>query len=345
MRLSDFAYELPERLIAQEPATPRDASRMLVVNRAEKTWQDAHFLDFPSFVQANDAVVLNNTKVFPARLIGEKKVSGGRVELFLIREREPGIWEALVKPARRFGVGARIKFGTSSLGAEVIQCLEEGLRLVKLQCEGSLEQELERVGQTPLPPYIKRPGGSSPEDRKRYQTVYARRRGAIAAPTAGLHFTPGILDEVTARQARLIEITLHVGYGTFEPIRVDEVDEHSVAPERYEISQDAATTINQSQACGGRVMAIGTTTARAVESAVDDAGQVHPRNDFTWLTIRPGYRFRAVEVLLTNFHLPQSSLLVLVAAFAGRDLVLQAYRHAVAAEYRFYSYGDCMLII
>ena len=201
------------------------------------------------------------------------------------------------------------------------------------------------MGQTPLPPYIKRPGGSSPEDRKRYQTVYARQRGAIAAPTAGLHFTSGILDEVSARQAQLVEITLHVGYGTFEPIRVDEVEEHSVAAEHYEISQEAATTINRSRACGGRVVASGTTTARALESAVDDAGRVQPRNDFTRLTIRPGYRFRAVAALLTNFHLPESSLLVLVAAFAGRDLVLQAYRHAVAAEYRFYSYGDCMLII
>src|SRR2546421_5215285 len=345
MRLSDFAYELPQRLIAQVPATPRDASRMLVVTRPQKTWQDAHFADFPSFVQPNDAVVLNNTKVFPARLIGEKKASAGRVELFLIRERESGIWEVLVKPARKIGVGTEIKFSTSSLCAEVVQCLEEGFRIVKLQCEGSLEQELERVGQTPLPPYIKRPGGSLSEDRKRYQTVYARRQGAIAAPTAGLHFTPGILDEVSARQAKLVEITLHVGYGTFEPIRVDEVNEHSVAPERYEISQEAATAINQSQACGGRVVAIGTTTARALESAVDDAARVQPRNDFTNLTIRPGYRFRAVTALLTNFHLPESSLLVLVAAFAGRDLVLQAYRHAVEAEYRFYSYGDCMLII
>ena len=345
MRLSEFAYELPERLIAQEPVALRDASRMLVINRAQRTWQDAQFADFPSFVQPNDAVVLNNTKVFPARLIGEKMVSAGRVELFLIREREPGIWEALVKPARRIGVGTKITFGASTLCAEVMQCLQEGVRIVKLQCEGLLEQELERVGETPLPPYIKRPGGSSPEDRKRYQTVYASRRGAIAAPTAGLHFTSGILDEVSARQARLVEITLHVGYGTFEPIRVDEVDEHSVAPEHYEISQEAATTINQSRAGGGRVVAIGTTTARALESAVDDAGRVQPRNDFTRLTIRPGYRFRAVAALLTNFHLPESSLLVLVAALAGRDLVLQAYRHAVAAEYRFYSYGDCMLII
>ncbi|MEP6706177.1 MAG: tRNA preQ1(34) S-adenosylmethionine ribosyltransferase-isomerase QueA [Pyrinomonadaceae bacterium] len=345
MHLSDFAYELPEKLIAQEPVTPRDSSRMLVVNRADRTWQDARFTDFPSFIQPNDAVVLNNTSVFPARLIGEKNPSGGRVELFLISEREPGIWEALVKPARRIGVGAHINFGSSSLCAEVTQCLPEGLRIVNLQCEGSLEQELERVGQTPLPPYIKRPGGSSTEDRKRYQTVYARQRGAIAAPTAGLHFTPRVLEEVTARQARLVEITLHVGYGTFEPVRVDEIDEHSVGPEHYEISQKAAAAINSSRERGGRVVATGTTTARALESAVDDGGRVQPRNDLTRLTIRPGYPFRAVEVLLTNFHLPQSSLLVLVAAFAGLDLVLQAYRHAVEAEYRFYSYGDCMLII
>jgi len=345
MRISDFDYQLPARLIAQQPITPRDAARMLVVNRAQQTWQDAYFTDFPSFVQPNDAVVINNTRVFPARLIGEKETSGGRVELFLICERGPGIWEALVKPARRIGVGARIKFGTSSLRAEVLQSHEEGLRVVKLECDGSLEDLLERLGQTPLPPYIKRPGGSLPEDRERYQTVYARQRGAVAAPTAGLHFTPRVLGEVAARKARIVEITLHVGYGTFEPIRVNNTEEHSVAPERYEITEEAASAINQKRECGGRVIATGTTTARALESAVDDADRILARKELARLTITPGHRFRAVDALLTNFHLPRSSLLVLVAAFAGRALILRAYRHAVEAKYRFYSYGDCMLII
>lgn len=345
MRISDFDYQLPERLIAQQPVTPRDAARMLVVNRAQQTWQDAYFTDFPSFVQPNDAVVINNTRVFPARLIGEKETSGKRVELFLICERGPGIWEALVKPARRIGVGARIKFGTSSLRAEVLQSRAEGLRVVKLECDGSLEDLLERLGQTPLPPYIKRPGGSLPEDRERYQTVYARQRGAVAAPTAGLHFTPRLLEEVAARKARIVEITLHVGYGTFEPIRVNNTEEHSVAPERYEITEEAASAINEKRECGGRVIAIGTTTARALESAVDDADRIIARKELARLTITPGHRFRAVDALLTNFHLPRSSLLVLVAAFAGRALILRAYRHAVEAKYRFYSYGDCMLII
>ena len=346
MRISDFDYELPEELIAQEPVTPRDSSRMLVVNRAQQTWQDAEFADFPSFIRPNDAVVLNNTRVFPARLIGEKETTGGRVELFLIHEREPGIWEALVKPARRIGIGASVNFGASSLRAEIIDALDEGLRVVKLECEeGPLESVLEEVGQTPLPPYIKRPDGASAADRERYQTIYARQRGAIAAPTAGLHFTQGLLDELAAREARIVEITLHVGYGTFEPVRVDDISQHSVAAERYEVSAQAAATINQARRDGGRVVTTGTTTARALESAVDAAGNIQARRGVTQLTIAPGHRFCAVDALLTNFHLPRSSLLVLVSAFAGRDLILEAYRHAVAARYRFYSYGDCMLII
>jgi S-adenosylmethionine:tRNA ribosyltransferase-isomerase len=345
MRIADFDYQLPERLIAQQPIIPRDAARMLVVNRAGQNWQDAHFTDFPSFVQENDAVVTNNTRVFPARLIGEKETSGGRVELFLISELRPGIWEALVKPARRIGVGAGIKFGQSSLRAEVLQSLEEGRRVIRLECDGSLDDHLEQLGHTPLPPYIKRPGGSLPEDRERYQTIYASQRGAIAAPTAGLHFTPRVLAEVAARKARIVEITLHVGYGTFEPVRVSNTEEHFVAPERYEITEEAAKGINERGQRGGSVIAVGTTTARALESAVDDSDRILSRNELARLTIAPGYRFRAVDALLTNFHLPRSSLLVLVAAFTGQALVLEAYRHAVEAQYRFYSYGDCMLII
>jgi len=345
MRLADFDYDLPEELIAQQPAARRDASRMLIVNRAQQTFQDADFRDFPPLVEPGDVVVLNNTRVFPARLLGEKEGSGGRVELFLIHEREHDIWEALVKPGRRIGVGARIKFGSSSLRAEVLQTLDEGSRIVKFTCDGTLAEALEDVGQVPLPPYIKRPRGVHPDDRARYQTVYARHSGAIAAPTAGLHFTPAVLQEVSARSVAIVEITLHVGYGTFEPVRVQDVGKHSVAPERFEIDAESAAKINETRRLGGRVIAIGTTTARALESAIDDADEIRPGSDIARLTITPGHEFRAVDALLTNFHLPQSSLLLLVAAFAGQDLILRAYQHAVQAQYRFYSYGDCMLII
>ncbi|MEO8434897.1 MAG: tRNA preQ1(34) S-adenosylmethionine ribosyltransferase-isomerase QueA [Pyrinomonadaceae bacterium] len=344
MRIADFDYQLPESLIAQQPITPRDAARMLVVNRASQSWQDTSFTDFPSFVQPNDAVVVNNTRVFPARLIGEKETSGGGVEVLLASELKPGIWEALVKPARRVRVGTGITFGPT-LRAEVLQLLEDGRRVIRLECEGSVNDQLEQLGQTPLPPYIKRPDGSSAEDRERYQTVYARQRGAIAAPTAGLHFTPDVMAEVSARKARIVEITLHVGYGTFEPVRASSTEDHSVAPERYEITEGAAGAINETRQLGGRVIAVGTTTARALESAVSDSDSIVARNELARLTIGPGYRFRAVDTLLTNFHLPRSSLLVLVAAFAGYDLIMQAYRHAVEDKYRFYSYGDCMLII
>ena len=344
MHIADFDYQLPENLIAQQPVTPRDAGRMLVVNRANQGWQDARFTDFPSFVQPNDAVVVNNTRVFPARLVGEKETSGGRVEIFLISELEPRTWEALVKPARRIGVGTRITFG-QTLHGEVIQLLDDGRRVIRLECDGSVDDQLERLGQTPLPPYIKRPDGSSTEDRERYQTIYARQRGAIAAPTAGLHFTPDVLAEVSQRKACIVQITLHVGYGTFEPVRVSRTEEHSVAPERYEITEDAASAINEARQLGSRVIAVGTTTARALESAVLDSDRIAARNELARLTIGPGHRFRAVDALLTNFHLPRSSLLVLVAAFAGYELVMQAYRHAVEDKYRFYSYGDCMLII
>jgi len=345
MRVSDFNYDLPEKLIAQQPLAQRDASRMLVVNRAEQSWQDLEFIDFPSFINPGDALVLNNTKVFPARLTGEKEQSGGRVELFLVRETEHGIWEALVKPARRIAVGAAIKFRDCSLRAQVLQVLEGGMRIVKFTSDGSREDDLERVGRVPLPPYIKRPEGPSIADRDRYQTVFAQKRGAIAAPTAGLHFTPEILREVAKRNASVVEITLHVGYGTFEPVRVDDTNQHSVAAESYEIDQEAAAAINIARQSVSRVIATGTTTARALESSAGDDGCVKSGNDVARLTITPGYRFRVVDALLTNFHLPQSSLLFLVAAFGGRDLILRAYRHAVESEYRFYSYGDCMLII
>lgn len=346
MLLSEFDYELPEELIAQHPLDRRDASRMLVVDRASGSWTDLQFSDFPDYIGEHDVVVVNNTRVFPARLIGRRELTGGRVEVLLIREIEPNEWEALVRPGNRLKEGARIVFGNGELKATVVDGASEGVRRVRLQGQHSIASLVDALGQTPLPPYIKRPQGTSAEDDRRYQTVFARNRGAIAAPTAGLHFTPEMLDRVRAKGAAVAEITLHVGYGTFEPVRVTHVRQHRVGGEVFEITSEAAQSINGARLNGGRVIAVGTTTVRALESAVNPAGDIKEvSGQETTLTITPGFEFRVVDRLLTNFHLPQSSLLLLVSAFAGRELTLRAYRHAVAALYRFYSYGDCMLIV
>jgi len=344
MKIAEFDYELPPELIAQTPLEQRDASRMLVLDRNEQTWVDAGFKEFTRFLRPNDVVVVNNSRVIPARLIGRREGSGGEVEIFLVREVEDRIWEALVRPGGRLKKGARAVFGGGRVVAELLDQPGPELRHVRFQCEGPFHDALAEIGSTPLPPYIKRPAGVSSEDRERYQTVYSKQRGAIAAPTAGLHFTPEVLAEVS-KIASLAEVTLHVGYGTFEPVRVDDVAQHSVNSEHYEISNDAARKINEARANGGRVVVVGTTTMRALESSANDRGDVVAGPAVASLTIKPGYRFRVADALLTNFHLPRSSLLILVSAFAGRELVLRAYRHAVAERYRFYSYGDCMLIL
>ncbi len=354
MHLSDFDYDLPEELIAQQPLEQRDASRMLVLNRETQTLTTSQFELLPEYVREGDVLVVNNTRVFPARLIGQRDPSGGRVEVLLVREVEaesaqPGrafsIWEALVRPAHRLKDGARLRFGDSHLRAEVLENSARGLRLLKFEGDKPLEILMNERGQTPLPPYIRRPGGTSIEDRERYQTVFAREKGAIAAPTAGLHFTPGVIEAIRARKARVVEITLHVGYGTFEPVRVDEIEQHHVAPEFFQIHEEAAALINENRTQGGRVIAIGTTTTRALESALNAEGKIEAGGRLTELTITPGYKFRVTDALLTNFHLPRSSLLLLVSAFAGRDFTLAAYRYAAAARFRFYSYGDCMFVI
>jgi S-adenosylmethionine:tRNA ribosyltransferase-isomerase len=349
MHLSDFDYELPEELIAQHPLEQRDASRMLILDREAQTRKESKFELLPEYVRAGDVVVVNNTRVFPARLIGQRDPSGGRVEVLLVREVEAAgaysIWEALVRPAHRLKDGARLRFGDSELRAEVLEGSARGLRLLKLEGDQPLETLINERGQTPLPHYIRRPTGTSAEDRERYQTVFAREKGAIAAPTAGLHFTPKVIAALRAREARVVEITLHVGYGTFEPLRVDQIEQHRVASEFFQIRADAAAVINESRAQGGRVIAVGTTTTRALESAVNAVGRIEPGEKETELTITPGYHFRVTDALLTNFHLPRSSLLLLVSAFAGRDFTLEAYRYAVAARFRFYSYGDCMFVI
>jgi S-adenosylmethionine:tRNA ribosyltransferase-isomerase len=347
MRLSEFDYELPAELIAQEPLAERDASRMLVLDRTQHAWSDRRFKDFTSYLREDDVVVVNNSRVIPARLKGKREETGGQVEIFLIRQIEAKVWEALVKPGGRLKKDSRVVFGDERLTAEITDSPGSEVRRVRFHCEGSFEDLLGELGSTPLPPYIK---NFTDKDRERYQTIYAKQRGAIAAPTAGLHFTPTVLDEIQER-ATLAEITLHVGYGTFEPVRVDNVDQHSVSAERFEISESAAAKINDARSKGGRVIVVGTTTMRALESSATEArksseqGVVKPTSGEANLTIKPGYRFRVADALLTNFHLPQSSLLILVSAFAGREFVLNAYRHAVRQRYRFYSYGDCMLIL
>jgi len=345
MNVSDFDYELPPELIAQQPLAERAASRMLVVDRAKQTWTDSQFKMFPEYLRGNDALVVNNTRVFPARLEGERSPSGGAVELLLIREIEPNIWQTLARPARRLRKGSRIVFGWSRLQAEVVGLLDNGMRLVRFETSETLDDVIDEFGEMPLPPYIKRVAGGDAGDKERYQTVYASQRGAIAAPTAGLHFTPSVLQNVLAGGVSISEITLHVGYGTFEPVRTEDVEHHRVAPEWSSITPAAAETINGVRALGGRVITVGTTTTRALEAATGTDGQVKAISGFVDLTIVPGYEFRTVDALLTNFHLPRSSLLMLVSAFAGRDLVLDAYRHAVQQGYRFFSYGDCMLVL
>ena len=349
MHISEFNYDLPAELIAQEPLAERDQSRMLVVDRRAGAWRDGRFAEFPSLLAAGDVIVLNNTRVFPARLLGHRIVDGApgaQVEALLATRLAENEWEALARPGRALKVGAELSFGHGRLRATVVEILPEGRRRLRFDADEDFDRILDEIGNTPLPPYIKRDADETHRlDEPRYQTIYASNRGAIAAPTAGLHFTPRIFDELRARGVEIVEITHHVGYATFQPIRVERIEEHAIASESYEISASAAETINKARISGYRVVAIGTTTTRALESAAEPDGRIRPERRSTDLYIYPGYRFRALDGLLTNFHLPQSSLLMLVSALAGKETILAAYRHAVEARYRFYSYGDCMFIL
>ena len=342
MLLSDFDYELPEDLIAQEPSPEREGSRMLHVDRRTNSVKDDAFLNFPSNLTPGDVLVLNNTKVFPARLYGRSE-SGAKVEIFLVRQLLESNWEALARPARRLPVGKRIEFGDELVGT-ITEKLDDGRVVIRFDFVGDFDEVLAKVGRTPLPPYIKRPEAAPDADRARYQTVYARSSGAIAAPTAGLHFTDEVIRNIASRGVEVIEITLHVGYGTFEPVRVDDLSSHSVLPERYEISAEAADVLNSARTENRRIVAVGTTTTRALESSLNTNEKFTAGSATADLTITPGYKFKAICALLTNFHLPQSSLLILVSTFGGHELIMKAYRHAVNARYRFYSYGDCMFI-
>ena len=346
--LDAYDFDLPEGQIAQRPAERRDGSRMLVLHRATGAIEDRRVTDLPAYLGAGDALVLNDTRVMAARLVG-RRPTGGRAEVFLVERVGEGLWRALVRPGRKLREGAVVELAEGVV-ARVEAVDPDGKRRVRFSqggrpfaSEAEEREALDAIGQIPLPPYVDRPADRA--DRERYQTVYAREARAVAAPTAGLHFTPGLLREVEGRGVRRVHVTLHVGYGTFEPVGVEDLAEHRVAPESIEVSRVAAAELNEARASGGRIVAVGTTSTRALETSADGAGRFHPVGGPTDLTVTPGYRFRAVDALLTNFHLPRSSLLVLTATFGGRENVLSAYRHAVREGYRFYSYGDCMLIV
>jgi S-adenosylmethionine:tRNA ribosyltransferase-isomerase len=346
VRVADFDFELPEGLIAQE-AAPRGTSRLLVVERDSGLLQDASVADLPAFLAPGDLLVVNDTRVMAARLLGRRDPSGGAVECLLLRRVDGDVWEALVHPGQKLKSGARMRFEGAAgvLHAEVLERRFFGRRTVRLDAEGGdVDTLVDALGHVPLPPYIRRPDRAA--DRERYQTVFAKHRGSVAAPTAGLHFTPEILEALSRRGVERVEITLHVGYGTFKPVRTDQVEEHVVDPESYEIGAQAAAAINRALDSGRRVIAVGTTTTRALEDAASRGGGRLAAGAAEATTfIYPGFSFRVVGGLFTNFHLPKSSLLMLVAAFAGRERVLDAYRHAVRQGYRFYSYGDAMVVL
>lgn len=343
MDISLFDYNLPAELIAQEPLPQRPASRMLVITREGPLLPaDRHFRDLPEYLRCGDCLVLNDTRVIPARLLG-RRAGGGRAEVLLVREVGPAVWEALVRPGARVREGATIEVGEGELRVHVLRRGEAGTRLVRLEHAGELLPLLDRLGQTPLPPYIRRRTPSE-ADRERYQTVYADRPGAAAAPTAGLHFDAPMLCAIQQMGVRLARITLHVGLGTFQPVSVERIEDHHMHAEWCEVSPAAAEIINTTRASGGRIIAVGTTAVRTLETRFAE-GAVQPGSGLTDIFIYPGYAFRAVDGLLTNFHLPRSTLLMLVSALAGRERILQAYAHAVAQRYRFFSYGDCMLIL
>lgn len=347
MHVSDFDFDLPEALIAQEPASDRGASRLMRLDRESGATTVGVMADIVGWLQPGDLLVVNDTRVFPARLLGHRLPGGGRIECLLIREVEPQVWEALVHPGQRIKAGTRfvVEGDGGAIDGEVLARDGFGRRTVRLVPRDGrpLDEVIEAIGHVPLPPYIHR--ADRPEDRERYQTVYSRVRGSVAAPTAGLHFTPDLLSRLEARGVERVSITHHVGYGTFKPVRVEEVEAHTVDAETYAIEHDVADAINRARDDGRRVVVVGTTTTRALESAVRAGdGRVRPGRATTELFIHPGFEFRVVQALVTNFHVPRSSLLFLVCAFAGREHVLAAYRRAIVEGFRFYSYGDAMLI-
>lgn len=348
LKLKDFQYHLPPELIAQSPLPQRHDSRLMLLERETGRVSHGLFRDLPGLLATGDLLLMNHTRVFPARLLGRREGSGGRVELLLVREREPGVWEVICRPARRLQPGSRIVFGEGEVVAEVLERIGPGRRLCLLTHQGELDPLLERLGEMPLPPYIRRGDEDyrAPEDRERYQTVYAEHRGSIAAPTAGLHFTPQVFGALERRGVDRLPLSLHVGPGTFIPVRSEKVTEHRMEVERFSIPRETAESVEQGKRDGRRLVAVGTTTTRALEYAWSGArGRFRQLEGDADIFIYPGYHFGCVDALLTNFHLPESTLIMLVSALAGREAVLEAYAEAVRERYRFYSYGDCMLIL
>lgn len=340
MKTSDFMYDLPEELIAQTPVEPRDHSRLLVYNRAARTIEHKHFYDVIDYLNPGDALVINETRVIPARLYGVR-AGGGACELLLLKQLGPKRWESLVRPGAKLKVGKTVSIGEGRMTATIVGESEGGARIVEFECEGTFEAALDELGEMPLPPYIH----EKLADRSRYQTVYAKEDGSAAAPTAGLHFTPELLDRIRAKGIDVIPILLHVGLGTFRPVKAENVEDHEMHSEYYEVSEDAARRIHEAKASGHRVVAVGTTSVRTLESSAQESGEVAAKKAWTQIFITPGFHFNAVDALITNFHLPGSTLIMLISALMGREEALRVYETAVQQRYRFFSFGDAMLIL
>lgn len=340
MKTADFDYELPQELIAQDPLEQRDSSRLLILDK--KTGERTHriFHDIIDYLHEGDCLVINNTKVIPARLIGEREGTGGKVEVLLLKRKTDNVWETLVKPGKKARPGMRLSFGGGLLHAEVQEVVDEGNRLIRFEYEGIFEEILDQLGQMPLPPYITH----QLKDKNRYQTVYAKYEGSAAAPTAGLHFTEELLQQIQEKGVKIARVTLHVGLGTFRPVKVDDVTQHHMHTEFYHVSQEAADIINETKKQGGRVICVGTTSCRTIESAADGQGVVQATEGDTDIFIYPGYQFKVLDCLITNFHLPESTLLMLVSALTGKENIMAAYKEAVEMKYRFFSFGDAMFI-
>ena len=340
MKTSDFYYDLPHELIAQTPIEKRDTSRLMTLDRATGAVGHHHFYDLPDFLRPGDCLILNNSRVLPARLVGQRLPGGGICEVLLLNDRGENIWECLVRPGRKLRKGTKLSFGNGELTAEIVEQLEEGGRLIRFDYEGIFLEVLEHLGRMPLPPYIK----EELQDQERYQTVYSKVLGSAAAPTAGLHFTPELLETIQAKGVKIGYVTLHVGLGTFRPVKEDTIEDHPMHSEYCTISQETADLINETRANGGRCICVGTTSCRTLESWAAEDGHMEAKSGWTNIYIYPGYRFKVMDGLVTNFHLPESTLIMLVSAFAGREHVLAAYEEAVREKYRFFSFGDAMFI-
>ncbi|MCD8153443.1 MAG: tRNA preQ1(34) S-adenosylmethionine ribosyltransferase-isomerase QueA [Clostridiales bacterium] len=340
MKTSDFYYDLPKELIAQDPLEDRSASRLLHLSRQDGHIEHRHFTDILEYLNPGDCLVINDTKVIPARLYGHREKTGGAVEILLLRRRGKDVWECLVKPGKKARPGARILFGDGILTGEILEMAQDGNRLIQFQYEGIFEEVLDQLGEMPLPPYITH----KLKDKNRYQTVYAKNDGSAAAPTAGLHFTEELLEQVREKGVKIAHVTLHVGLGTFRPVKVEDVESHHMHSEFYVVEEEEAKLINDTKKAGGRVICVGTTSCRTLESAAGEDGILQSGSGWTDIFIYPGYRFKMMDGLITNFHLPESTLLMLVSAFAGKERVMKAYEEAVREQYRFFSFGDAMLI-